>query len=54
MDGMVRLYYMSSDQPVKVFAGHEKRVFNVIYNLQMPNIIASGSDDLTIRVWDIE
>jgi WD40 repeat protein len=37
---------------MKVFAGHEKRVFNVVFNQQLPTIFASGSDDLTIRIWD--
>jgi len=37
---------------MKEIAGHEKRVFNVVFNQQLPTIFASGSDDLTIRIWD--
>ena len=39
-------------KPEKIFKGHEKRVFNVCYNSQVPDIFASGSDDHTIRVWN--
>jgi WD40 repeat protein len=51
--GNVHLCNMNkSNKPEHVFAGHEKRVFNVVFNNQIPNIFASGSDDQTIRVWN--
>ena len=38
--------------PQTTYKGHEKRVFNVLFNQFVPNIFASGSDDLTVRIWD--
>jgi len=53
MDAKVRLFEIGSSKPIREFIGHDKRVFHVIFNPLLPNIIASGSDDLTVRVWDI-
>ena len=36
------------------FVGHEAKIFNVIFNSSIPNIFATGSDDLTVRIWDID
>ena len=55
MNGEVHLCNMNKPGgPIKVFKGHLKRVFNVTFNEQVPNIFASGSDDLTIKIWDKE
>lgn len=51
-DAKVRMFDIMSPNPVKVFAGHLDRVYNVIFNPNLPNLIASGSDDLSIRIWD--
>mmetsp|Transcript_59784 Transcript_59784/g.142296 ORF Transcript_59784/g.142296 Transcript_59784/m.142296 type:complete len:1248 (+) Transcript_59784:94-3837(+) len=53
-DGNVRLYRMEGAEhgPSVTLQGHEKRVFNIAFHPICPNIIASGSDDLTIRVWN--
>lgn len=52
LNGSVYLCNMNEVRPLKVYRGHEKRVFNVVFNPYVPNIFASGSDDLTIRLWD--
>ena len=39
--------------PIKVLAGHLDRVYHVVFNKNIHNIVVSGSDDRTIRVWDI-
>ena len=41
-------------EPLKVFKGHEARVYNVLINSMLPGIMVSGSDDYTVRVWNIE
>ena len=37
--------------PSKTFAGHNSKVYNVIYSPVLPNIVASGSDDRAIMIW---
>jgi len=53
-DGNVRVYKMEGAEhgPVVTLQGHEKRVFNIAFHPICPNVMASGSDDLTIRVWN--
>ena len=43
-----------SNNPIKTLEGHKERVYNVIFNQNLPNIIASGSDDKSIRIWDTD
>ena len=42
-----------SPNAIRVFSGHTDKVYNVLFNPVLPNIVVSGSDDLTIRVWDV-
>ncbi|RUS73072.1 hypothetical protein EGW08_019169 [Elysia chlorotica] len=53
-DKCVRVFFMasSSDQPIKVFTGHESKVFHIRWNPLKEGILCSGSDDGHIRVWD--
>lgn len=46
-DKNVRVYYLatSSDQPLKVFAGHLAKVFHVRWSPLREGILCSGSDD---------
>lgn len=43
-----------SDCLVKQLKGHSLRVFNTAWSPLLPNMVASGSDDRAVRVWDIE
>jgi FOG: WD40 repeat len=48
------VYDMSGSQEklVGTFTGHTGRIFNVVWSPLIPNVIATGSDDKTVRVWD--
>ena len=35
-----------------IMLGHTSRVFNIAWNPVTTHILASGSDDKTIRIWD--
>ena len=39
--------------PVRMFRGHKKRAFNVSWSPLIPNVLASGSDDRNIHIWDV-
>ncbi|CAG5133469.1 unnamed protein product, partial [Candidula unifasciata] len=53
-DKILRIFYLvsSSDQPIRVLAGHEAKVFHIRWNPLKEGILCSGSDDGNIRVWD--
>ena len=36
----------------RVLLGHALRAFNVAWSPLLPNVLASSSDDLTVRVWN--
>eukprot|EP00347_Sterkiella_histriomuscorum_P001098 403373336 len=51
-NGQIQICGQGQAGILSVLQGHEKKVFNVVYNLQIPNILASGSDDETIIIWN--
>lgn len=53
MDCMIRVFDIQRSTPIKTLEGHTGRVYNVVFNPRLPNILASGSDDRSIRIWDI-
>jgi len=50
-DGSVRIVDLTSQKTVIQYAEHEKRVWSVI-DVGM-NLLASGADDKTIKIWDV-
>ena len=42
-----------ASKPIAVLEGHSARVFNVVWHPVLPGVLASGSDDKTIRVWGV-
>lgn len=44
---------VSSKGPIHHLRGHQQRVFNTIWSPLLPDVLASGSDDKTIRVWNV-
>lgn len=56
-DGTMRIIDMSEghgEDEVKILKGHSARVFNIVWHPHNKDIIASGSNDKTIRVWNVE
>jgi WD40 repeat protein len=57
-DGNINIIDMSDsidvDDVTKTLVGHTDRVFNIVWHPLNENIIASGSNDNTVRVWNVE
>jgi len=56
-DGIVRVFDFADgfkEENVIKLEGHTKRVFNIVWHPHSENILASGSNDNTIKVWNIE
>ena len=59
-DKLVRIWHMKTDgsglprgtsAEVKL-SGHTQKVFGVLWSPLLPDVLLSGSDDTTVRVWD--
>ena len=46
--------FFNSTNPVKTLIGHTKKVYNVLFNPLIENIVVSSSDDFSIGVWKID
>lgn len=53
-DGIVRVFSMTKSSATIELMGHSRRVFNTVWSPLVPGVIASGSDDCTIRIWQVE
>lgn len=54
-DNKARLYHLESDRavPVATLVGHEGEISQICFNRLYPNILASSSNDQTVRVWQL-
>ncbi|KAG7956383.1 hypothetical protein I3843_11G121600 [Carya illinoinensis] len=52
-DGVVKLWDASTGQVVSQFAEHEKRAWSVDFSRVCPTKLASGSDDCSVKLWNI-
>ena len=51
--GFTLLCPQATASPVRTLKGHRKKAFNVVWSPLMANMLASGSDDRTVIVWNI-
>mmetsp|Transcript_71803 Transcript_71803/g.191534 ORF Transcript_71803/g.191534 Transcript_71803/m.191534 type:complete len:1269 (+) Transcript_71803:67-3873(+) len=59
VDGVVRIFNLHNigtcgEQTPTRLEGHSERIFNVAWHPLVPKVLASGSDDRTVRVWEGE
>lgn len=40
--------------PLRVFSGHSNRVWSLSFSALRPSVFVSGSDDCTVRLWDVK
>ncbi|KAL0903885.1 hypothetical protein M5K25_025943 [Dendrobium thyrsiflorum] len=52
-EGVVQIWDVPRSQVLVEMREHEKRVWSVDYSLTDPTILASGSDDGTVKLWNI-
>lgn len=50
-DGKVYIWHRSREEPIEVLSGHTKVVSCVSWNKAIPSMLASCSDDYTVRIW---
>ena len=50
-DHKVYVWHMKSESPIAVLEGHSRTVNCVHWNPSLPHMLASASDDGTVRVW---
>jgi len=51
LDNKVYVWHMKHEQPLVTLDGHTRTVNCVHWNPRLPDMIASASDDTTVRVW---
>ncbi|XP_005091898.1 E3 ubiquitin-protein ligase COP1 [Aplysia californica] len=51
-DGIVYMWDTSTNQRIQMFQEHEKRCWSVDFNRMDPKLLASGSDDTKVKLWD--
>ena len=51
LDHEVYIFHVRHESPVAVLSGHSKTVNCVSWNSKEASIIASASDDCTVRIW---
>ncbi|KAM9958815.1 hypothetical protein ACTFIW_012404 [Dictyostelium discoideum] len=51
-DGTVQVWNIKSKEAVSNMRGHDGRVFTVCWSLLDPNLLVSGGEDQTVRLWN--
>ena len=51
LDNKVYVWHTSHEKPIAVLSGHTRTVNCVSWNPQVPSMLASASDDGTVRIW---
>lgn len=51
VDNKVYVWHTSHEKPIVVLSGHTRTVNCVSWNPQVPSMLASASDDSTVRIW---
>ena len=54
LDGEIIIWDTQTGDPVKKLSGHNNAVRSVRFSPTDSNLLASGSADRTVRIWDIE
>ncbi|KAJ1429526.1 WD40/YVTN repeat-like-containing domain superfamily [Sesbania bispinosa] len=52
-DGVVQMWDASTGQPLSQYMEHQKRAWSVHFSLSDPKMFASGSDDCSVKLWNI-
>ena len=50
-DHKVYIWHIRRELPIAVLEGHTRTVNCVHWNPKLPNMLASASDDGTVRIW---
>ncbi|GAM19238.1 hypothetical protein SAMD00019534_024130 [Acytostelium subglobosum LB1] len=51
-DGTAQVWNIDSNQPISNMRGHDGRVLTVLWSYLYPNVIFTGGEDQTVRMWD--
>jgi len=51
LDNKVYVWHIKHEQPLVTLDGHTRTVNCVHWNPRLPDMIASASDDTTVRIW---
>ncbi|CAG2106775.1 unnamed protein product, partial [Medioppia subpectinata] len=50
-DNKIYIWHLKREKPISVLTGHSRTVNCVSWNPKYPQLIASASDDATVRIW---
>ncbi|CAL0307959.1 unnamed protein product [Lupinus luteus] len=52
-DGVVQMWDAGTGQPLSKYIEHQKRAWSVHFSLSDPKLFASGSDDCSVKLWNV-
>lgn len=50
-DNKVYIWHRNREKPIAIYSGHSRTVNCVSWNPKYPQLLASASDDATVRIW---